>query len=407
MAEFDLDAVQSWQGDSGELAAAASVRMGTPHWQLPQLERRQGGWLLPGLVDLAVRLREPGATHKADIASETGAALGNGITDVVCAPDTQPCVDSTAVVEYILERARRADAARVHPVAALTRGLAEEGLSEMAALAAAGCVAVGNIGRPLHNTLLLRRALLYAATLDLKVILQPVERYLAEEGCAHDGPVAQRLGLPGIPASAETLALARDLMLIEETGVRAHIARISCARSVDMIAAAKARGLPVSCDVAMHQLYLSEIDLMGFDAHYHVQPPLRSGADRDALRAGVASGVIDMVVSDHCPHDRDAKLAPFPGSEPGISALDSFLGLGLKLVEAGTLSMARWLDACSAAPARFLGVRQHARIWLDPDAQRRLEPSSMRSRGKNSPFIGWFMPGVVQAVWLQPPPASR
>jgi dihydroorotase len=326
--------------------------------------------------------------------------LRNGISDVVCAPDTTPCIDSTAVVEYVLERARRAQAARVHPVAALTRGLGEEGLSEMATLAAAGCVAVGNIGHALSNTQLLRRALQYAATLDLKVILQPVEAYLSVDGCAHDGPIAQRLGLPGIPESAETLALARDLMLIEETGVTAHIARISCARSVAMIAAAKARGLPLTCDVAIHQLYLSEIDLVGFDPNCHVRPPLRSTADRDALRAGLANGVIDILVSDHSPHDRDAKLAPFPGTEPGISGLDSFLGLGLKLVLDGSLSMARWLDAASAAPARFLGLNQQSTIWIDPHSERRLTTQNMHSHGKNTPFMGWFMPGVVRAVWM-------
>lgn len=395
-----------WDAATQALALSADLDCTRPHWINPSCDPQQGGtwpaggWELPALVDLAVRLREPGATQKASIASETQAAMRNGISDVVCAPDTQPCIDSPAVVETILERARRAGAARVHPVAALTRGLGEEGLSEMGALAAAGCVAVGNIGRPLGNTLLLRRALLYAATLQLKVILQPVERYLAEEGCAHDGPVAQRLGLPGIPSSAETLALARDLMLIEETGVTAHIARLSCARSVEMIAAAKSRGLNISCDVAMHQLYLSEIDLVGFDPNYHVQPPLRSTRDRDALRDGIASGVIDMIVSDHCPHDRDAKLAPFPGTEAGISGLDSLLGLGLKLVADGTLSMARWIDACSAAPARFLGMQQRSRMWIDPDSERRLSAQSMHSRGKNTPFTGWFMPGMVRAVWL-------
>lgn len=371
-----------------------------PDWLAAEAPMDSECWLLPALIDAGVHLREPGMSHKASIASECHAALRNGITRMVSAPDTQPCVDTTAVVEYVLERARRAGSAAVHPIAALTKGLGEEGLSEMGALAAAGCVAFGNLGRPLGNTLLLRRALQYAASLDLLVVLQPVERWLGEEGCAHEGPVAQRLGLPGIPESAETLALARDLMLLEETGVRGHIARISCARSVEMIAAAKARGLRLSCDVAMHQLFFSEIDLMGFDAHHHVLPPYRSNRDREALRAGVASGVIDCIVSDHSPHDRDAKLAPFPGAEPGISGLDSFLGLGLKLVADGVLALPRWLDACSAAPARIFGLPGPGRMLVSPHASSRLQPEQMHSRGRNTPFAGWPLAGHVKAVWM-------
>lgn len=392
--------LRRWDSASGRLNEPASLDLETPAWSAGSAA--EGGWLLPGLVDAAVRLREPGASHKASIASECRAALRNGITRVLCAPDTQPCLDSTAVVEYVLERARRAGGAAVHPIAALTKGLGEEGLSEMGALAAAGCVAFGNLGRPLGNTLLLRRALQYAASLDLMVVLQPLERWLGEDGCAHEGSVAQRLGLPGIPESAETLALARDLMLVEETGVRAHIARISCARSVEMIAIAKSRGLPVSCDVAMHQLFFSEIDLVGFDPNHHVLPPYRNTRDRDALRVGVANGVIDCIVSDHAPHDRDAKLAPFPGAEPGVSGLDSFLGLGLKLVEDQVLTLARWIDACSSAPTRLFRLPEPGWLLLDPHGQRRLGDSPLLSRGNNSPFHGWPLSGLVQAVWTHP-----
>lgn len=391
-------AARTWDPAQGRLEAPAAPNLGAPQWASDTPSTAEC-WLLPGLVDAAVRLREPGASHKASIASECRAALRNGITRVLCAPDTQPCLDSTAVVEYVLERARRAGGAAVHPIAALTRGLSDEGLSEMGALAAAGCVAFGNLGRPLANTLLLRRALQYAASLDLLVVLQPLERWLSEDGCAHEGSVAQRLGLPGIPESAETLALARDLMLIEETGVRAHIARISCARSVEMLATAKARGLPVSCDVAMHQLFFSEIDLVGFDPNHHVLPPYRSSRDRDALRAGLAAGIIDCVVSDHAPHDRDAKLAPFPGAEPGVSGLDSYLGLGLQLVAHGVLTMGRWLDACSAAPTRLFRLPAPGWILVDAHTHRRLGEQPLLSRGDNTPFRGWPLPGVVQAVW--------
>lgn len=357
-------------------------------------------WLIPALVDLAARTREPGATHKADIASEARAAWANGIEAFALPPDTEPGIDSTAVVELILERAARAGGARVLPIAALTAGRGEATLSEMAALTQAGCIAVGQFGRSIGNSAVLRRALQYAATLDLTVILQPLDPWLAEDGCAHDGRIAARLGLPAIPESAETLALARDLMLIEETGVRAHIARLSCARSVDMIAAAKARGLPVTCDVAMHQLFLSEHDLLGFDPNAHVQPPLRRPEDREALRAGVRDGVIDAICSDHSPHDRDAKLAPFPLTEPGISALDTFLGLGLALVQDGVLELGRWIECCALAPARILGYRRRGWLLIDPNADRPVLTEHFHSRGRNTPFAGWRLPGEILDRYL-------
>lgn len=364
-------------------------------------------WLIPALIDLAARTREPGATHKADIASEARAAWANGIEAFALPPDTEPGIESTAVVELILERAARAGGARVLPIAALTAGRGEAALSEMAALTQAGCIAVGQFGRSLGNSAVLRRALQYAATLDLTVILQPLDPWLAEDACAHDGRIAARLGLPGIPESAETLALARDLMLIEETGVRAHIARLSCARSVDMIAAAKARGLPITCDVAMHQLFLSEHDLIGFDPNAHVLPPLRRPEDREALRAGVRYGVIDAICSDHSPHDRDAKLAPFPLTEAGISGLDTFLGLGLTLVHDGVLDLARWLECCALTPARILGYRRQGWLLLDPHADWAVVPERFHSRGRNTPFAGWRLPGAILERFPAAGPAPR
>jgi|CXWL01.1.fsa_nt_gi dihydroorotase len=363
-----------------------------------------GCWLIPGLVDLAARLREPGATHKADIRSEANAALRNGITHLLLPPDTQPVVDSTAVVELVLRRAREARGATVHVLGALTRGLGDETLAELGALRAAGCIAVGNIGRPLSNSNLLRRALQYAASLDLAVHLQAIDPWIGAGGVAHEGRVAALQGLAGIPQTAETLALARDLMLVEEAGVRAHFARLSCARSVLMIAEAKARGLPVTADVAMPQLFLNEHDVMPFRSDAHLLPPLRTPEDRDALRAGLAAGVIDAVVSDHQPHDADAKLKPFPSTEPGASGLDSFLGLGLKLVEQGLLNVDGWIERAALAPRRVLGLplptlESNAEpdfVLLDPQCERSLDPDSMQSRGKNTPFRGWRLSGRVE-----------
>lgn len=375
----------------------------------------RGRWLIPGLVDLAARLREPGATHKADIRSEARAALLNGITHVVLPPDTQPVVDSTAVVELILRRAREGRGATVHVIGALTRELGEDSLAELGALRAAGCIAVGNIGRALGNSNLLRRALQYAASLDLAVHLQSLDPWISAGGCAHEGRVAALQGLTGIPETAETLALARDLMLIEESGVRAHFGRLSCARSVAILAAAKARGVPVTADVAMPQLFLNEHDVLPFRSDAHLLPPLRTVADRDALRAALADGTIDAACSDHQPHDADAKLKPFPSSEPGASGVDSFLGLGLKLVADGLLSVESWLERCALAPREILGLPAPQLdegsvpdfVLVDADAERTLDAGTMVSRGKNTPFRGWRLPGrvdlaaIADRLWIR------
>lgn len=364
----------------------------------------RGHWLIPGLTDLAVRVREPGQSHKADIRSEATAALLNGITRIVCPPDTAPPVDSTAVVELILRRAREARGAQLHLVGALTRGLGEEALSEMGALRAAGCVGVGLVGRSLNNNYVLRRALQYAASLDLTVYLQPCDAPLAAGGVAHEGKVSTLQGLPGIPELAETLALARDLMLIEDTGVRAHLGRLSCARSVAMVIEAKRRGLRVSCDVAMPNVFLNENDVLPFRAAARLDPPLRTAADRDALREGLRSGAIDCLCSDHQPHDPDAGLAPFPAVEPGASGLDSFLGLGLKLIEEGVLDLPTWLERAALAPRRVLGLPMPGLeagaapdfVLFDPDAQAPLLRERMHSRGRNTPFANWMLSGSVR-----------
>lgn len=368
------------------------------------LVEAKGCFLLPGLVDLAARLREPGATFKADIHSEANAALLRGITHLVVPPDTDPVIDSTAVVELILRRAREARGATVHVIGALTRGLGEESLSEMAALRAAGCLAVGNIGRPIGNNALLRRALQYAASLDLPVHLQSVDPWIGADGVAHEGRVAALQGLPGIPETAETVALARDLMLVEESGVRAHFARLSTARGVAMLAEAKARGLAVTADVAMPNVFLNDHDVLPFRATAHLKPPLRTVADRDALRAALSSGLIDAIVSDHQPQDRDGKLRPFPSTEPGASGLDSFLGLGLKLVQEGLLDITRWLERAALAPRRILGLGLPELspgavpdfVLVDLHHEERLLPENLLSRGRNTPFAGWVLPGQVR-----------
>ncbi len=364
-------------------------------------------WLVPGLVDLHANLREPGAVYKASIKSELRAAIAAGVTSVLCSPDTQPCVDSTAVVELIHDRARHASldapAARLYPLNALTKGLGEEKLTELATLKHAGCIAASNADKAISNSSLLQRALLYAASVDVAVHLHPIDRYLAIDGVAHDGRVAARLGLAGIPELAETLTLARDLILIEATGVRAHISRISCAASVQMIAAAKKRGLKITCDVAIANLFLCDNDVLGFRANAHVRPPLRTSEDQAALRNGIADGTIDAICSNHAPHDRDAKLAPFPMTEPGASSIDALLPLSLQLVDEHVISPARWIEVVSLMPKKIAGVSANDWILIKPSARIRMEAEALKSRGKNSPFLGWEMQGRVIGAWLFDP----
>lgn len=369
-----------------------------------QVVEARGAWLIPGLCDLAARLREPGATHKADIRSEATAALINGITHLTLPPDTEPVVDSTAVTELILRRAREARGATVHVIGALTRGMGEETLAELGTLRAAGCIAAGNIGRPIGNNNVLRRALQYAASLDVPVHLQAVDPWIGADGVAHEGRVAALQGLAGVPETTETLALARDLMLIEETGVRAHFARISTGRGAAMVAAAKARGLPITADVAMPNLLLNENDILPFRSAAHLRPPLRTANDRDALRTALAEGTLDAVCSDHQPHDADAKLKPFPATEPGASGLDTFLGLGLNLIANRVLTIEQWIDRAAIAPRRVLGMAPPLIeadalpdfALIDVDHERLIETTTMASRGKNTPFLGWRLAGIVR-----------
>lgn len=359
-------------------------------------------WIIPGIVDLTARLREPGQPHKATIASEALAACSAGVTAVCVPPDTDPVIDTPAVVEWIRHRAEP-HALRVYTLGALTRGLAGEQISEMAALSEAGCVGVSNAGRPVHDMAVLRHTLEYAATVGLTVFLHAQDPHLKGQGCAHEGPVATRLGLAGIPVAAETAAVATYLTLAEQTGARVHLCRLSTARAVEMVAAARKRDLPVSADVAAHQLFLSEMDVSGFNNLCHVEPPLRSHEDREALREAVRQGVVSAICSDHQPHEADAKINPFPLTEPGISALETLLPLGLRLVEERLLEASQMIERLSAAPARILGVEGGtlaigARADLcvvDPDAIWELTPSQLLSAGKHTPFGGWEFRGRV------------
>ena len=362
-----------------------------------------GQVVCPGLVDLAANLREPGMEHKATIASETAAAARGGITTLVCTPETDPVIDTPAVWELIRRRAKAAGRARVLAVGALTQGLRGEQLAEIAALQATGCIAVGNASRPLASTLVERRALEYAGTFGLTVFLRPEDRHLKAGGCAHEGAVSARLGLPGIPSAAETVAVARDLALAEHTGATIHFRSLSTATAARMVRDGIAAKLRVSADVAVHQLHLTEQDVDGFNACCHVAPPLRTLADRDALRAAVRDGVIAVICSDHQPHDPDAKEAPFPETAPGISGLETLLPLTLRLVEEGVLDLPTAIARLTAGPARVVGL-PFGRLTpgavadvcvFDPQAVWTLQRDDMVSAGHNTPFLGWEFRGRV------------
>jgi len=369
------------------------------------IELAAGGLLvIPGLIDLCARLREPGQEHKASIDSECRAAAAGGITTLCCPPDTNPVIDTPAVVELIRHRTQQVGAARVVTLGALTRGLRGEHLSEMAALQQAGCVGVSNAMMPLASTLIERRTFEYAATFGLTVFLHADDAALSANGCIHEGQLSTRLGLPGIPQAAETVAVARDLALIQQTGVRAHFCRLTTQPAVRMVARAQFDGIPVSADVAIPNLYLSELDTIEFGADYHFIPPLRTQEDREGLRKGVFSDTLSALCSDHQPHEPDAKLAPFPATEPGASGVDSLLSLTLKLVEEHQNLLPDVIARVTSGPAKILNIpygdlsvgRAADLCIFDPHSSWRLDETSMNSQGKNTPFRGWEMPGRVR-----------
>ena len=359
--------------------------------------------LCPGLVDLRARLREPGLEYKATIESEVHAAVAAGITTLCCPPDTHPVIDTPAMAQMIQSRAWRFGLAFIHPLGALTQGLEGKLLADMEALDEAGCVGVTNALVPVTDTLVMRRAMEYAATLDLTVFLHAEDPWLRNGGCVHEGEVGTRLGLPGIPEAAETVGVARDLALIEQTGCRAHFCNLSSRRAVAMIAEAQQRGLPVSADVAAHHLHLTEHDIGDFNTQCHVHPPLRGNQDRQGLRKALKSGVIGAICSDHQPHEPDAKLAPFARSEPGISALETLLPLTLRLVDDKLLTLSEAIALLTHRPAEILGVDgghlgvgATADVCLfDPDARWVLTEDLLISRGHNTPFLGWEFRGRV------------
>ena len=386
------------------IAKGKIVALGKPHiefkadWTIDATDQI----VCPGLIDMSVRLREPGDEHKGTIVSETRAAASNGITTVCCPPDTHPVIDTPAVAELLQKRALHAGMAKVLPLAALTQGLRGEQLAEMGDLKEAGCVGVSNV-LPIVNTEVFRHGLEYAANCDLTVFIHPQEPWLGANGCAHEGSISARLGLSGIPEATETIEVARALLLIEMTEARAHFCRLSTARSVEMVKAAQLRGLPVTADVSAHHLFLSEQDISTYNPQCHVLPPLRSLKDQEALRKGLLQGGVNAICSDHQPHEPDAKLCPFAMTAPGISALDTLLPLTLRLAEELQVDLMTLLSYVTSHPAKILGIQEGslavgktADICIfDPHYSWTLGAQGMHSMGHNSPFLGWELKGKV------------
>ena len=359
--------------------------------------------ICPGFIDLSTRLREPGQSRKATFKSEALAAASAGVTTMCLQPDTNPVIDTPAVAELIKELAEKAQYPQIYPIAALTRKLEGTELSSMLSLKQAGCIAVGNAQQAVKNLLILRRAMEYAASHDLLVMFRPNDYWLGNNGCAHEGAVATRYGLPSIPEEAETIALAQCLELVELTGCRMHFGQLSCKRSVIKIYQAKKYGLNVSADVAIHQLHLTENDMIPFDSSYHVLPPFRTEEDREYLQQGLASGTLNSICSDHQPHDIDAKLGAFPETEPGVSSLETLLPLMLKLVQQKAITLQQGIAALSENPARVLHLNSGALTVgyaadvcvFDPELSWQVNADNWKSQGINTPFWGQTFKGRV------------
>ena len=366
----------------------------------------QGKWLMPTMVDLCARLREPGQQQHGTLKSEGKAARENGILHVFTPPDSKPIVqDNGALIHGLVEKAMLDGGIYLEVIGAQTQGLQGQQPANMAGLKKGGCTAVSNASAPFVNDDVVLRTLEYAAGLDLTVVFYAEEPQIAKDGCVHEGFIASRQGLPMIPALAETVAIAKYLLMIEVTKVRAHFGLLSCGASVELIRIAKEKGLPVTCDVAMHQLHLTDALIDGFNSLAHVRPPLRAEQDKELLRQGVKSGVIDAICTHHEPLSSSAKMAPFAETQPGFSAFDTYVPFGIQLVNEGLFTPLEWVEKVTLAPAK---VAQMADRWadeagwvlVDPELEWTLNKESIVSQGKNTPLINQKVRAKVLKTFL-------
>lgn len=369
--------------------------------------------VVPGLVDLAVRLREPGHEHARMLESEMAAAVAGGVTSLVCPPDTDPVLDEPGLVEMLTFRAGKLHQARVYPLGALTRGLKGEVLTEMVKLTQAGCVGFSQAEVPLRSTQVLLRAMQYSSTFGYSVWLRPQDRDLGT-GVVASGPLATRMGLSGVPVAAETIAIHTIVELMRSTGARVHLCRLSSAAGIALVRQARAQGLALSCDVSINSLHLTDTDIGYFDSRARLNPPLRQQRDRDAIRAALADGTIDALVSDHCPVTEDGKTLPFAESEPGATGVELLLSLALKWADTSGGGLRRALQVVTAGPAGVLGAQGAGAAAsgagrlvpggvadlcvFDPAAAWTVRAQNLRSQGKHSPFGGYELPGQVRCT---------
>ncbi len=385
---------------AGKVVAIGQVPEG---FQAQKTIDAKGCIVMPGLVDLSVRLKEPGHEHEGMLDSELAAAVAGGVTSLVCPPDTDPVLDEPGLVEMLRFKAEKLNRSKVMPLGALTRGLKGEILTEMVQLTEAGCVGFSQAEVALENTQVLQRALQYANSFGYTVWLRPQELHLGK-GVAASGPLATRMGLSGVPVAAETIALHTIFELLKSTKAHVHLCRISSAAGVALVRQAKAEGLPITCDVSINSLHLTDADVGYFDSRARVSPPLRQQRDRDALREALADGTIDALVSDHSPVSEDEKALPFAEAAPGATGLELLLSLALKWSQDSKVPLSRAIATMTHEAARVLkqdmgelkvGAQADVCI-LDPEAHWQVTAENLRSQGKFTPFSGYDLPGRVR-----------
>ena len=368
--------------------------------------------VLPGLVDLAARLREPGFEYRATLETEMRAALAGGVTSLVLPPDTDPPLDEPGLVEMLKHRARQLNHAHLYPLGAMTVGLKGEVVTEMAELTEAGCVAFSQADVPVVDSTVLLRTMQYARTFGYALWLRPQDPWLSRGGVAASGPYASRLGLAGIPVQAETVALHTLFELQRSVGARIHLCRLSSAAGLELVRAARREGLPVTCDVSANHVHLTDVDIGYYDSNYRLEPPLRGQRDRDAIRAALADGTVDAICSDHTPVDYDGKMLPFGEAEPGATGLELLLSLTLKWAEEARLPLVQALQRVTAGPAAVLAAGAPAMpacgrlsvgspadfCLVDLDARWRVGRDTLLSQSVHTPFDGMELPGRVRAT---------
>ena len=387
------DSVQTVFIENGKLVASTD--------DVSEIIDGQGQWLMPTMVDLCARLREPGQQQHGTLKSEGKAARENGILHILTPPDSKPIVqDNGALIHGLVEKAMLDGGIYLKVIGAQTQGLKGKQPANMAGLKKGGCTAVSNANAPFADDDVVLRTLEYAAGLDLTVVFYAEEHQIAKDGCVHEGFIASRQGLPMIPALAETVAIAKYLLMVEVTQVRAHFGLLSCGASVALIKAAKDKGLPVTADVAMHQLHLTESLTDGFNALAHVRPPLRAEKDKQLLRQGVKDGVIDAICTHHEPLSSSAKMAPFAETQPGFSAFDSYIPLGIQLVNEGLFTPLEWVEKVTTQPAQVANMvdrwaQEAGLVLIDPTFEWTLSKENIISQGKNTPLINQQAIGKV------------